>query len=1077
MRLLIGLVFTGVLLLRSGSAVLALDPSLQISQYAHTAWRVRDGAFKDPISSIAQTPDGYLWLGTQFGLLRFDGVRHVLWQPPAGQHLPSLNIRSLFAASDGRLWIGTSLGLASWKDGTLTVHREVTGHVGSMLEDRDGTVWAGTRYPPPGKLCAFRTAGVQCYGDNGEFGVRASSVYEDRAGNLWVGSETALWRWKPGAPKRYPLGNFESSRGIVETDQGALVIAERDRLRQLVADKLIEYQPRLNSLNTQFAHMLRDREGALWIGTFDRGLIHVHQNRVDLFSRVNGLSSNYVRGLLEDREGNIWVATDNGLDRFRHTAVTTISATHGLSEGTPWSVLPASDGSVWVGTLSGLNRLWHGAITVYRREGRSVPQDRAGPARRVVTDAGLPHDVIQSLFEDHRHRIWVSTHRGVVVFEDGRFSPIDGLPSGVHAFAGDAAGNIWVSEEATLTHVVEGRVVERIPWTRLGSRVPAGSMVWDPAGVGLWLGFRDGTGVAYVKEGRVVASYNATQGLGRGIVGALYRDADGTLWVPTEGGLSRIAHGRLHTLSAKDGLPCDAVHWLIEDDDRAFWLYTACGLVRAARSDLEAWGVSVEKDGAATHRVEVRVLDHSDGVMVHAMPGNFNPQVGKSPDGRIWFLPWDGVSVLDPGRLRLNTLPPPVVIEEVTADRRVYAPAPGLRLPPHVRDLSIDFTALSFAAPEKIRFRYLLEGQDPVWKEVINDRRAQYSNLRPGQYRFRVLASNNSGVWNEQGAVLQLAIAPAYYETRWFQALCAAAIAALLWTAHRAYVRHLVHEMNVTLEARVDERTRIARELHDTLLQSFHGLLLMFQSALQLLPDRPVEARRRLEHALEQATAATTEARQAVQGLRASTIETTDPAAVLWNIVAEVTREQGDSAPAIRVVAHGVPRRLKAVVGDEVYRIVGEALRNGLRHASAEHITAEIRYDDRRFRIRVRDDGSGFDEQAVRRNPPAGHFGLHGMHERAKTIGGSVEVWSKPGFGTEIELSLPAAIAYAPSSARAARSALFGRDLRARAGSGADPESPASTELSRAVPLAGGRDLDAVPPEEPRVDRPAARSD
>jgi signal transduction histidine kinase/ligand-binding sensor domain-containing protein len=1026
MRLLTGIALTALLLLRSGTAVLALDPSLRISQYAHTAWTVRDGVFKDPIGSIAQTPDGYLWLGTQFGLLRFDGVRHVLWQPPAGQHLPSINIRSVFAARDGRLWIGTQLGLASWKDGTLTVHREVTGVVGSMLEDRHGTVWAGTRSPAPGTLCAFRRDGVQCYGDEGEFGARASSVYEDRAGNLWVGSEDALWRWKPGPSKRYPLVSFESSHGIVETDEGALVIAERDKLTQLVGEGVVEYHPWVTRLNTQFAHMLRDRDGALWIGTLDRGLIRVHRDRVDLFSRADGLSSNYVRGLLEDREGNIWVATDNGLDRFRHTAVTTISANHGLSEGTPWSVLPASDGSVWVGTVSGLNRLRDGRITVYRRDGRPLPQDLAGPARRVVNDAGLPHDLIHSLFEDHRQRIWVSTHRGVVVFEHGRFRPIAGLPSGVQAFAGDAADNIWVSEDATLTHVVDQRVVERIPWTRLGSRVLAGALLYDPVGGGLWLGFRDGSGVAYVKEGRVVVSYNAANGLGRGIVGALHLDRDGTLWASTEGGLSRIKSGRVHTLSAKEGLPCDAVHWAIEDDTHAFWLYTACGLARVARSDVDAWAVDVEKDGVATRRVEATVLDHADGVRIHAMPGNYTPQVGKSRDGRIWFLPWDGVSVLDPGRLRLNVLPPPVHVEQITADRQMYAAASDLRLPRDVRDVSIDFTALSFVAPEKIRFRYILEGQDPEWKEVVNDRRAHYSNLPPGQYRFRVVASNNSGVWNEKGASLQFAIAPAYYETRWFQAVCAAAIVGLFWAAHRLHVRHVVRQLNLTVEARVDERTRIARELHDTLLQGFQGLLLMFHSALKLLPDRPVEARQRLERALEQATAATTEARHAVQGLRASSVETTDPAGALWNIVAELTREQEDSAPAIRVTAQGTPRRLKPVVGDEVYRITREALRNALRHAAAQHITAEIRYDERRFRVRVRDDGRGFDQQAVRRDPPAGHFGLHGMRERAEKIGGSLDVWSKPEFGTEIVLSIPAAIAYAPSSERGIRAALFG---------------------------------------------------
>ena len=423
-----------------------------------------------------------------------------------------------------------------------------------------------------------------------------------------------------------------------------------------------------------------------------------------------------------------------------------------------------------------------------------------------------------------------------------------------------------------------------------------------------------------------------------------------------------------------------------------------------------------------------------------AMPGHYTPQVGKSIDGRLWFLPWGGVSVLDPSRLPFNALPPPVHIEQVTADRKVYASTPGLRLPPDVRDVSIDFTALSFIAPEKIRFRYILDGQDPEWKEVVNDRRAHYSNLPHGQYRFHVQASNNSGVWNEKGAVLQFAIDPAYYETRWFQAACAAAIVGLFWTAHRRRVRDVVRQLNLTVETRVDERTRIARELHDTLLQSFQGLLLMFQTALQMLPHRPMEARQRLERALEHATAATTEARDAVQGLRASSVETTDPVGCLRTIVAELTREQGDSATAIRVVPQGTPRRLKPVVGDELYRIAGEALRNALRHAAAEYITAEIRYDDRRFQVRVRDDGRGFDEQAIRRDQAAGHFGLRGMRERAEKIGGGLDVWSNPGFGTEVVLSIPAAIAYAPHPGAGSAPRSSGRDRQDHARPGFDPD-------------------------------------
>ena len=755
---------------------LALDPAFDVNQYAHTAWKVRDGAFKDSIAAIAQTPDGYLWLGTQFGLLRFDGVRHVLWQPPSGQHLPSINIRSLFAARDGRLWIGTQLGLASWRDGKLTLHPEVPGTVGGILEDRHGTVWAGTRYPPPGRLCAFQRERVQCYGEKGEFGDRASSLYEDRAGNLWVGAQTGLWRWQPGSPKHYPLADFESSEGLAQTDDGVLLIAERNGVKQLVGEKVLDYPILDDGRGIQPSHVLRDRDGALWIGTFDRGLVHVRSGRVDLFSQADGLSGNYVRDIFEDHEGSIWVATDNGLDRFRNTAVTTISVNQGLSPGTPWSVLAASDGSVWVGTLDGLNRLKDGRITIYR------------------TRAGLPDDLIQSLFEDDRRRIWVSTRSGIAYFENDRFNPVNGIPGGVHAIAGDGAGNIWISEDDSLLHVVGGRAAARIRWDSLGRKVPAIPMLFDPVRRGLWLAFRDGTGLAYFKDDRVVASYSAANGLGRGMVGDLQLGADGAIWAATEGGLSRIKDGQVHTLAAKDGLPCDGVHWSIEDEDRAFWLYTACGLVLIARSQLDAWTAAVDAGKDTSPALQATVFDASDGVRIHAAPGGYTPQVGKSPDGRIWFLPWDGVSVINPRRIPFNQLPPPVHIEQIIADGRSYAPSAGLELPPLARDVAIDYTALSLIAPEKIRFRYKLEGQDPEWREGVNDRRVQYSNLGPRNYRFRVVASNNSGVWNEAGAALEFAILPAYYQTTWFRALSVGVLLSVLGAAYRFRIRQLRHE-------------------------------------------------------------------------------------------------------------------------------------------------------------------------------------------------------------------------------------------------------------------------------------------
>ena len=1015
------------MLLVSRPAALALDPALDVSQYGHTSWKVREGFFKDSIGSIAQTADGYLWLGTQFGLVRFDGVRPVAWEPPPGQQLPSRYIRGLLAARDGRLWISTWLGLASWKDGKLTQHSELAGQsAGKLLEDRDGTVWVGTRYPPPGRLCAFRSDSVHCYGDSGEFGDRASSLYEDHAGNLWVGAHTGLWRWKPGPPKLYPFPDIESSEGLVESENGALLVVMRAGLQQLIDERVAPYRLPVDGLRFQPSRLLRDRDGGLWIGTFDRGLVHVHQGRVDLFAQTDGLSGNYIRNLLEDREGNIWVATDNGLDRFRHVAVATISVSHGLSQATPWSVLAARDGSVWVATLDGLNRFRNGEFTIYRK-GSSL----ARRGVREVINAGLPDNLIQSLFEDDERRIWVSTHAGVAYFENDRFTPVSGIPEGVHAIAGDTAGNIWFSEDRSLYRVRGGRVVEQIPWARLGRKVPAIPMLSDPVRGGLWLGFRDGTGLAYFKDGQTRASYGAAEGLGQGMVGGLHLDAGGTLWAATEGGLSRLKDGRLHTLTAKNGLPCDAVNWVIEDDDHDFWLYTACGLVRIARPEMDAWAAAVEKRKDTPRGVHATVFDTSDGVRIHAAPGGYTPQVGKSPDGRIWFLPWDGVSVIDPRRLPVNKLPPPVHIEQITADRQTYDASPGLRLPPLVRDLAIDYTALCLVAPEKVRFRYKLEGQDPDWKEAVNDRRAHYSNLPPRRYRFRVAASNNSGVWNETGDSLDFSIAPAYYQTNLFLGACVAASVLVLWGLYRYRLHQIAQECNAQIEVRIEERTRIARDLHDTLLQSFHGLMLRFQRAHNLLPARPADAQQALETALDEAAQAITEARDAIQGLRSPAVATTGLLSALEVLGKEMAAHQntaGGKATAFSLQMHGTPQDLDPILRDEIYRIAGEALRNAFRHARAREIEVEIRYDARQLRVRVRDNGVGIDASVLRRDGRPGHFGVSGMRERAKSIGGQLEVWSEHGAGTEVELTIPASVAY-PNRADG-RFRLFTRKVR-----------------------------------------------
>jgi signal transduction histidine kinase len=371
-----------------------------------------------------------------------------------------------------------------------------------------------------------------------------------------------------------------------------------------------------------------------------------------------------------------------------------------------------------------------------------------------------------------------------------------------------------------------------------------------------------------------------------------------------------------------------------------------------------------------------------------------------------------------------------VHIEQIIVERKTYDAVSQLRLPPLLRDLEIDFTALSFVAPEKVRFRYRLEGYDKDWQEADNRRQAFYTNLPPRNYRFRVMAANNSGVWNEDGALLDFSIAPAFYQRTSFRVLCVIAFMALLFAAYQFRVRQLARQFNRTLDARVSERTRIARELHDTLLQSFHGLLLRFQSVSNVLPANAQEARQRLDTALDQAAQAIAEGRDAVQGLRSSAFETNDLANGIIAIGQELTNTASTvDAPAIDVEVDGGPRRLNPIVRDEVCRVAGEALRNAFRHAQARRITVEIQYEKRRLRVRVCDDGKGIDEETIRRQP-VGHFGLPGMRERAENVGGRLEVSSRLNFGTEIELTIPGDIAYGGSPRSSWLSRVFSANSR-----------------------------------------------
>ena len=995
-----------VSLLLGAAPVLALDPSLEVSQYGHTSWTARDGFSVGAIFAMAQTPDGYLWLGSEFGLYRFDGVKPVLWQPPAGQQLPNKPY-ALLVTRDGTLWIGTFEGLVSWDGGKLTYYPEIgKAFVTSLLEDHEGTVWVGTfgSKDLPARVCAIRTGSVQCKGEDGAFGSFVWSLGEDSSGTLWAGADSGVWRCNPGPAQRYAIPGMRVGDLLKAYDGRMLIGISGAGLKRVVADKLEPY-PIYSAMNRNALltdrevdsnKLLRDRDGGLWIGTHQRGLIHIHNGRTDVFSKSDGLSGDISCSLFEDREGNVWFASSRGLDRFRELPVATISTKQGLSSDYISSLVSGKDGSVWIGTHDGLTRWKNGQITIFRKPN------------------GLPDDFVNSLFVDNRGRIWASFSRHrLTYFENGSFVSVPGAPSEeVYCIAGDDKDNLWLSGNKGLSRMRDGHLVESFPWSAMGRSQQA--KILAPNQGGVWLAFWSEGGVLYFKDGQVRSSYTTANGLGKGHVAGIRLDRDGALWAATqEGGLSRIKDGHVDTLSTNNGLPCDTIHWSIEDEDRSLWLYTACGLLRIARTELDAWIADPKR------RIETTLWDAADGVRLFSTsPAYFNPPVAESTDGKLWFVGDEGISVVDPHHLAFNKVLPPVHIEQILADHKSYwQNSPGLavshlRLPPRIRDLTIDYTALSLAAPEKVHFKYKLEGQDSDWREVVNDREVQYSNLRPGPHRFRVIASNNSGVWNEQGDTLEFSIAPAYYQTSWFRALCAAAFLASLWAAYQLRVRQLQREYNSAIDARVSERTRIARELHDTLLQSLQALLFQYQAARNLFAAGSERAMQVLDATLDRTEQAIAESRDAIRDIRSDNVAQNALPELLTMAGTELAESQGDQAlPAFGVTVEGERRMLTPIIREETYRIALELLRNAFRHANARRIETEIRYDDDMLRLRIRDDGKGMDLKVLQ-GDSSGHWGLRGVRERVERIGANLDVWSETGAGTEFQLTVPARIAY-----------------------------------------------------------------
>ena len=972
----------------------ALDDTLDASQYAHAAWRTREGFPRSPVRAFAQTPDGYLWLGTDEGLVRFDGVQGVLWPPPP-HRIRIDRIRTLYAARDGALWLGMLDGVAVLRGTTMKRLEQFTRHIiNTILEGPDGTLWVGTQFDGSPRLCAVRDSAVRCE-DVSRFGGFIMSLCADGKGTVWAAMTNGLLRVHPGPFELHasPLPLQGSLQGLVRAPDGTLLALARQGIVRYT-----EGRAELTNLvwardeNAVASRLLADRDGGIWLSTSRDGLAHIHRGRTDGFTIADGLTSDSAGALFEDREGNVWVATIGGLDRFSAQAMAPIGLRQGLSTNGLGAVVAARDGSIWFSARDFVNRWRDGDMTVYR--GPDAPRGLA------------------SLFEDSRGRIWVGALAKVGHFDGDRFVTVNDIPGGyVDGFAEDKAGNLWatVRQHGLFRRSPDGTVVRVRVEGAIATDAPS-RIVADPH-AGVWLGFREG-GVAHVVDERVVFSHGRGVGLAQGYVRALHVQRDGTVWFGTPNGLHRLKNGRDSTMGPANGLPCEYIDWLNEDVQGEFWLYSACGLIRISREDREAWSAAADRGEAEGRPVRYTLLDIADGVLGAADMGSYSPHAAQSADARLWFGMSTGM-VLDPARMRRNPVPPPVHIERIVADRQVLTADEGrpLELPALVRDLQIDYTALSFTAPEKMKFRHRLEGRDAEWQDVGTRRQAFYTDLPPGDYRFRVIAANNSGVWNETGATLAFSIPPVYYQTTWFRAGLAATALLLAWALHLLRLRRLKMQFEIRVTERVAERTRIARELHDTLLQTFQGTLLNFHTATSLLPERPEEAKRRLEGVIDQAAQAIADGRDAVQGLRASTTLSNDLAEDLARLAEEAQLDE--AAPELRTHVKGDTRELVPLVRDEVHRVAREAVRNAFRHSGARHIEVLIQYERRRLTLRIRDDGAGIPGEILAAGGRDGHFGLAGMKERAQLVGGTLAVHSGPGLGTEVVLQVPAAHAYA----------------------------------------------------------------
>lgn len=984
------------LLLYFGTSLWAIDPGRHITQYAHTAWKTGDGVYVGSPTTITQAADGYLWIGTTLGLVRFDGVRFVQWKPPAGQQLPDPRVFSLLGTSDGSLWIGTGYSLSRWKDQQLTNFPGLSGRIEALLEGDAGSIWlARTQITDSmGPLCRIKEAQVRCFGSGDQIPFpNVLQLAKSDDGSIWLDGYSELCRWRPGSSEVFFPNRTGRPEGIalfksIATGPDGSTWAAMDspgpimRLLHFIHGNWgREDFPKVAATNSEITALFVDRDNELWIGTSNRGMFRIQGSRAEHFGEAEGLTSNSVQSFCQDQEGNVWVVTSLGIDNFRDLPVSSFSMRDGLAADGAVSVLASRTGGVWI-----LNNY------------ETVQELKDGKFSTLLPQRDQPAHHVSTLFEDHAGRLWFGLDNGLRVYDNGTFRTVlhsDGTPLGlVFSITEDMHHDIWVRAGPNLDQIVNFSVQSE----RTSPKIATSYILAAAPDGGVVLGLVDGELLKF-KSGETQSS-SSNENDNRRQIRDLLTDPDGTVWGTTLNELFCWRGSRRETLTIRNGLPCDGIFALVEDDDNAIWLYSRCGLIRIARPELDHWWQHPDD------LVHTQLLDEGEGVQAGLT--SLKPQAARTPDGRLWFVNGHILQMININHLQENMTPPPVHVESVVADELEYSPHEGIRLPALTRDLEIDYTAISFVAPVKVRFRYRLEGHDADWQDPATRRQAFYTDLHPGKYRFHVIACNNDGVWNSTGATLDFSIAPAWYQTIWFWALCGILGVLVAWSLYRLRVRQIALAIHASFDERLKERTRLAREFHDTLLQTIQGSKMVADDALDESAD-PVRMRRALERLSIWMGQATQEGRAALNSLRDSTTKRNDLADAFQRAT------EGDLMPgtmSVTLSVVGAASEMHPIVRDEVYRIGYEAIRNASVHSKASHLDVELRYAQD-LTLCVKDNGLGIDATVLDKGRD-GHFGLQGMRERAARIGGKLSLVSSATSGTEIKLVVPGEIIFSP---------------------------------------------------------------